>query len=77
MNAKKIWKFERYTLIHEYHFKPILPAPFIIFSHILIIFRLIFSFIIRNCFSENYDYLDSKTKRRLLQVVDDLDTGNG
>ena len=34
--ADKIWKFERYALVYEYYSKPILPAPFEIFSFVII-----------------------------------------
>jgi hypothetical protein len=38
----KIWNFRRYSLINEYRFKPILPAPFILISILLKIFLKIF-----------------------------------
>jgi hypothetical protein len=40
-NANKIWKFERYNLVNEYFFKPILPAPFEIFSFLIIFIKFL------------------------------------
>ncbi|XP_067370897.1 transient receptor potential cation channel subfamily M member 2 isoform X3 [Channa argus] len=33
-NTDRIWKFQRYELIKEYHSRPAAPAPFIFFSHL-------------------------------------------
>ncbi|TNN03106.1 hypothetical protein fugu_000135 [Takifugu bimaculatus] len=33
-NTDKIWKFQRYQLIKEYHSRPSAPPPLIIFSHL-------------------------------------------
>ncbi|XP_056145143.1 transient receptor potential cation channel subfamily M member 2 [Lampris incognitus] len=33
-NTDRIWKFQRYELIKEYHSRPAFPPPFIILSHI-------------------------------------------
>uniref|UniRef100_A0A3B4WRS9 Transient receptor potential cation channel, subfamily M, member 2 n=1 Tax=Seriola lalandi dorsalis TaxID=1841481 RepID=A0A3B4WRS9_SERLL len=33
-NTDRIWKFQRYELIKEYHSRPAAPPPFIIFSHL-------------------------------------------
>lgn len=33
-NTDRIWKFQRYELIKEYHSRPAAPPPFIILSHI-------------------------------------------
>ncbi|XP_035762623.1 transient receptor potential cation channel subfamily M member 2 [Neolamprologus brichardi] len=38
-NTDKIWKFQRYELIKEYHSRPAAPPPFIIFSHIYLFIR--------------------------------------
>ncbi|XP_041934390.1 transient receptor potential cation channel subfamily M member 2-like [Alosa sapidissima] len=38
-NTDKIWKFQRYDLIKEYHSRPALPPPFILLSHLLLLFR--------------------------------------
>ncbi|KAA8588234.1 hypothetical protein FQN60_001428 [Etheostoma spectabile] len=35
----KIWKFQRYELIKEYHSRPAAPPPFIIFSHLYLFIR--------------------------------------
>ncbi|XP_059198440.1 transient receptor potential cation channel subfamily M member 2-like [Centropristis striata] len=35
-NTDRIWKFQRYELIKEYHSRPAAPPPFIIFSHLYI-----------------------------------------
>ncbi|XP_041117862.1 transient receptor potential cation channel subfamily M member 2-like isoform X2 [Polyodon spathula] len=40
-NTDKIWKFQRYGLIVEYHSQPLFPPPLIIFSHLhLLIVRI-------------------------------------
>ncbi|XP_073330411.1 transient receptor potential cation channel subfamily M member 2 isoform X2 [Pagrus major] len=38
-NTDRIWKFQRYELIKEYHSRPAAPPPFIIFSHLYIFIR--------------------------------------
>ncbi|XP_016520150.1 transient receptor potential cation channel subfamily M member 4-like isoform X1 [Poecilia formosa] len=38
-NSESYWKFQRYNLIVEYHSKPSLAPPFIIFSHINLIIK--------------------------------------
>ncbi|XP_062389510.1 transient receptor potential cation channel subfamily M member 2-like [Sardina pilchardus] len=43
-NTDKIWKFQRHDLIKEYHSRPALPPPFILLSHLFLLFRL---FVIR------------------------------
>uniref|UniRef100_A0A3P9LM50 Transient receptor potential cation channel, subfamily M, member 2 n=1 Tax=Oryzias latipes TaxID=8090 RepID=A0A3P9LM50_ORYLA len=40
-NTDRIWKFQRYELIKEYHSRPAAPPPFIIFSHISLLIRSI------------------------------------
>lgn len=40
-NANKIWKLERYNLVNEYFFKPVLPAPFEIFSFLIIFIKFL------------------------------------
>ncbi|KAM9342245.1 transient receptor potential cation channel subfamily M member 2 [Pholidichthys leucotaenia] len=38
-NTDRIWKFQRYELIKEYHSRPAAPPPFIILSHIYLFIR--------------------------------------
>ncbi|MEQ2287182.1 Transient receptor putative cation channel subfamily M member 2, partial [Ameca splendens] len=38
-NTDKIWKFQRYELIKEYHSRPAAPPPFIILSHLCLFIR--------------------------------------
>uniref|UniRef100_A0A3Q0QSL0 Ion transport domain-containing protein n=1 Tax=Amphilophus citrinellus TaxID=61819 RepID=A0A3Q0QSL0_AMPCI len=38
-NTDRIWKFQRYELIKEYHSRPAAPPPFIILSHLYLFFR--------------------------------------
>ncbi|CAN9497842.1 unnamed protein product [Ophioblennius macclurei] len=38
-NTDRIWKFQRYELIKEYHSRPSAPPPFIIFSHLYLFIR--------------------------------------
>lgn len=40
-NTDRIWKFQRYELIKEYHSRPAAPPPFIIFSHLYILIRFL------------------------------------
>lgn len=40
-NTDRIWKFQRYQLIKEYHSRPTAPPPFIIFSHLYILIRFL------------------------------------
>ncbi|XP_069388931.1 transient receptor potential cation channel subfamily M member 2 isoform X2 [Paralichthys olivaceus] len=38
-NTDRIWKFQRYELIKEYHSRPAAPPPFIIFGHLYLFIR--------------------------------------
>ncbi|KAM8855420.1 transient receptor potential cation channel subfamily M member 2 isoform 2-T2 [Spinachia spinachia] len=38
-NTDRIWKFQRYQLIQEYHTRPAAPPPFILFSHFYLFVR--------------------------------------
>ncbi|XP_044073631.1 transient receptor potential cation channel subfamily M member 2 isoform X1 [Siniperca chuatsi] len=38
-NTDRIWKFQRYELINEYHSRPAAPPPLIIFSHLYLFLR--------------------------------------
>ena len=38
-NTNEIWRFQRYRLVFEYLSLPSLPPPFVIFSHMFLIFR--------------------------------------
>ncbi|XP_061579658.1 transient receptor potential cation channel subfamily M member 2 isoform X2 [Cololabis saira] len=40
-NTDRIWKFQRYQLIKEYHSRPVFPPPLIIFSHLYLFIRRI------------------------------------
>uniref|UniRef100_UPI0037E9964E transient receptor potential cation channel subfamily M member 2 n=1 Tax=Semicossyphus pulcher TaxID=241346 RepID=UPI0037E9964E len=40
-NTDRIWKFQRYELIKEYHSRPAAPPPFIIFIHLYLFIRLL------------------------------------
>ncbi len=33
--ANKIWKFDKYNLVFSFYFKPLLPPPLIIISHMM------------------------------------------
>ncbi|KAJ8417288.1 hypothetical protein AAFF_G00285150 [Aldrovandia affinis] len=39
--SNQVWKFQRYQLIMTFHDRPVLPPPFIIFSHMYILFKRI------------------------------------
>ncbi|XP_061081535.1 transient receptor potential cation channel subfamily M member 2-like isoform X1 [Conger conger] len=38
-NTDRIWKFQRYGMIKEYHSRPTPPPPFIFLSHVYILFK--------------------------------------
>ncbi|XP_075334645.1 transient receptor potential cation channel subfamily M member 2-like [Odontesthes bonariensis] len=38
-NTDRIWKFQRYELIKEYHSRPAAPPPFIILSHVYLFMK--------------------------------------
>lgn len=40
-NSKEIWMFQRYALILQYEMRPILPPPFIFFTHVYLAFKYI------------------------------------
>ncbi|XP_041467806.1 transient receptor potential cation channel subfamily M member 5-like [Lytechinus variegatus] len=61
-NTDVVWKFQRYSLIKDYYNRPILAPPFIIISHIFILY----SFILR-CWCGCCDrFALSRSLRRLL-----------
>ncbi|CAG9862478.1 unnamed protein product [Phyllotreta striolata] len=37
--AHQVWMFQRFTVVMEYEQKPLLPPPFIFFSHIYLLFK--------------------------------------
>ncbi|XP_076268057.1 transient receptor potential cation channel, subfamily M isoform X2 [Rhynchophorus ferrugineus] len=39
--AHQVWMFQRFTVVMEYEQKPILPPPFILFSHIFLLIKYI------------------------------------
>lgn len=43
--ANKIWKSQRYALVHDFCNKPKLPAPFVIFNHAFNLLRAIVYFV--------------------------------
>lgn len=56
-NSKEIWMFQRYALILQYEMRPILPPPFIIFTHIYLACK----FIRRKCRGKR-DFYDNGLK---------------
>uniref|UniRef100_A0A3Q3KGY4 Transient receptor potential cation channel, subfamily M, member 2 n=1 Tax=Mastacembelus armatus TaxID=205130 RepID=A0A3Q3KGY4_9TELE len=46
-NTDRIWKFQRYELIKEYHSRPAAPPPFIILSHIYLLISKMISSLVR------------------------------
>ncbi|XP_077947295.1 transient receptor potential cation channel subfamily M member 2-like [Gasterosteus aculeatus] len=40
-NTDRIWKFQRYELIQEYHSRPAAPPPFILFSNFYLFVRML------------------------------------
>jgi hypothetical protein len=44
--ADKIWKLQRYTLVHEYFYRPFLPTPFTIVYYFYELVRWLFYFVI-------------------------------
>lgn len=44
--ANKIWKSDRYNLVFNYYFKPLLPAPLVLVSYVIILIRNL----IRQCY---------------------------
>lgn len=49
-NVQMIWTYQRYTIVHEYISKPILPAPFIIFP---LFYRALKAFLTSCCIYNN------------------------
>lgn len=73
INAKKDYCFKRYSLLNEYGYKPILPAPFIFFSFIIIVFKLLFNFISNICLNDSVP--NNKIKINLQQIAIKLNIG--
>ena len=60
--ANKIWKSDKYHLVYSFYYKPLLPAPLIIFSYMLSLIQ----FVIRHCVKlTNYDMNANKVMRAL------------
>ena len=72
-DADKIWKFERYALVYEYYSKPILPAPFQIFSF----FIMAFKYILLKCFFKNEQIKENSFKHILFVYSNQQEMGFG
>ncbi|XP_068559379.1 transient receptor potential cation channel subfamily M member 2 [Cebidichthys violaceus] len=62
-NTDRIWMFQRYELIKEYHSRPTAPPPFIIFSH--------FHLFIRNMVLCRPPVMSKEFKRELPQMEEE------
>ncbi|PWA31202.1 hypothetical protein CCH79_00002932 [Gambusia affinis] len=62
-NTDRIWKFQRYELIKEYHSRPAAPPPFIIFSHLYLFIRKIVLF--------KAPILSTEFKKQLSQIEEE------
>uniref|UniRef100_A0A668UYF6 Ion transport domain-containing protein n=1 Tax=Oreochromis aureus TaxID=47969 RepID=A0A668UYF6_OREAU len=60
-NTDKIWKFQRYELIKEYHSRPAAPPPFIILSHIYLFIR---SMVLRRPTTHIHIFISTQRLRR-------------
>jgi hypothetical protein len=40
-SSDQLWKYHRYYIVLKYESKPMLPPPFIVFSHIFLLIKLI------------------------------------
>ncbi|XP_072379429.1 transient receptor potential cation channel trpm isoform X4 [Diabrotica undecimpunctata] len=76
--AHQVWMFQRFTVVMEYEQKPLLPPPFIIFSH----FYLLFKYFRRKMdgVEESYDnglklFLDKDEMERLYDFEEDCVEG--
>nr|XP_040058326.1 transient receptor potential cation channel subfamily M member 2 isoform X2 [Gasterosteus aculeatus aculeatus] len=63
-NTDRIWKFQRYELIQEYHSRPAAPPPFIIFSH--------FYLFVRNMFPIKASIISEESKSKLQMKEEEL-----
>lgn len=76
--AHQVWMFQRFTVVMEYEQKPILPPPFIIFSHIFLLIKYFKRKMGR--LDESYDnglklFLDKDEMERLYDFEEDCVEG--
>lgn len=76
--AHQVWMFQRFTVVMEYEQKPILPPPFIIFSHIFLLIKYFKRKMGR--LEESYDnglklFLDKDEMERLYDFEEDCVEG--
>lgn len=61
--SQSMWQFQRYTLVYEYFFKPLLPAPFELFSMLFLILKWFVRTLLKNWFT---DVIKSENKIKKL-----------
>ncbi|XP_063995488.1 transient receptor potential cation channel trpm isoform X2 [Diachasmimorpha longicaudata] len=80
--AHQVWMFQRFTVVMEYEQKPVLPPPFIVFSHIWLLGRYLFRYITQGEMRslETYDnglklFLEADDMERLYDFEEDCVEG--
>lgn len=76
--AHQVWMFQRFTVVMEYEQKPLLPPPFIIFSHMFLLIKYFKRKMGR--IEESYDnglklFLDKDEMERLYDFEEDCVEG--
>ncbi|KFP75112.1 Transient receptor potential cation channel subfamily M member 5, partial [Acanthisitta chloris] len=61
-NTDIFWKVQRYSLIVEYHSRPVLPPPFIIINHVILVLRRLF-----NKVKHKKTYLDRDLDQKIIK----------
>lgn len=76
--AHQVWMFQRFTVVMEYEQKPLLPQPFIIISHVVLLIKYFKRKM--NGLEESYDnglklFLDKDEMERLYDFEEDCVEG--
>ncbi|XP_074627353.1 transient receptor potential cation channel subfamily M member-like 2 isoform X1 [Acropora palmata] len=61
-NSNQIWKFKRYYLVMEYYQRPVLIPPFIVFNHVINLFKGLYHWR-KNCLPQNNEDPTGSTHR--------------
>ncbi|XP_057305453.1 transient receptor potential cation channel subfamily M member 7-like isoform X1 [Hydractinia symbiolongicarpus] len=73
INSERIWRFQRYYLVDEYHRRPAIPIPFIIISHFILLVKWLLSKCkkTKNIPNENEEEDESSEFYELLRLEQD------
>jgi len=68
-NTDLHWYFQRYTLIYEYYSRPMLPPPFVLISHVIMLVHAIIRRICNCCNTNSEATLGKSNRHNYLQLL--------